>query len=237
MGEFLEELGEAGRRRDPSWWFPHRTNRLCCDTCGPRGYDGCGIFLRAQAKQVLLVVDSLTRFAMAQREIGLAAGEPPTAKGYTPSCLHAAVAIGRTAGRFAHGQHHCVLYRADGGRRSAGSAGDAVRSLLDGHVLLDRELAARGHYPPISILNSLSRLMPAVCSDEHRNRAAELRSLLALYTRSEDLVRIGAYQKGTDKDLDKALSMLPRVEDFLRQDSAKMAKLDDNIQQLLALGN
>ena len=114
---------------------------------------------------------------------------------------------------------------------------DAVRSLLDGHVLLDRELAARGHYPPISILNSLSRLMPAVCSDEHRNRAAELRSLLALYTRSEDLVRIGAYQKGTDKDLDKALSMLPRVEDFLRQDSAKMAKLDDNIQQLLALGS
>ena len=79
--------------------------------------------------------------------------------------------------------------------------------------------------------------MPAVCSEEHRNRAAELRSLLALYTRSEDLVRIGAYQKGSEKELDRALAMLPRVEDFLRQDAAKMAKLDENIQQLLALGN
>ena len=79
--------------------------------------------------------------------------------------------------------------------------------------------------------------MPTVCSEEHRSKAAALRSLMALYARSEDLIRVGAYQKGTDKDLDKALSMLPRVEDFLRQDSAKMAKLDDNIQQLLALGN
>ena len=236
VGEFLEELGEAGRARsvvvvstsDQSPLLRIRA-ALAATTIAE--------YFCAQGKQVLLVVDSLTRFAMAQREIGLAAGEPPTAKGYTPSVFTLLSRLVERAGRFSHGSitaFYTVLMEGDD---EQDPLVDAVRSLLDGHVLLDRELAARGHYPPISILNSLSRLMPAVCSDEHRNRAAELRSLLALYTRSEDLVRIGAYQKGTDKDLDKALAMLPRVEDFLRQDSAKMAKLDDNIQQLLALGN
>jgi len=236
VGEFLEELGEAGRARSVVVVSTSDQSPLLRIRAGLAATTIAEYFC-AQGKQVLLVVDSLTRFAMAQREIGLAAGEPPTAKGYTPSVFTLLSRLVERAGRFSHGSitaFYTVLMEGDD---EQDPLVDAVRSLLDGHVLLDRELAARGHYPPISILNSLSRLMPAVCSDEHRNRAAELRSLLALYTRSEDLVRIGAYQKGTDKDLDKALAMLPRVEDFLRQDSAKMAKLDDNIQELLALGN
>ena len=116
---------------------------------------------------------------------------------------------------------------------------DAVRALLDGHVVLDREPGGtRTIIRRSRCFDSLSRLMPADYSEEHIQRAKALRPADGSPTRrSEDLIRIGAYQKGTDKDLDKALAMLPRVEDFLRQDSAKMAKLDDNIQQLLALGN
>ncbi len=236
VGEFLEELGEAGRARsvvvvstsDQSPLLRIRA-ALAATTIAE--------YFCAQGRQVLLVVDSLTRFAMAQREIGLAAGEPPTAKGYTPSVFTLLSRLVERVGRFGHGSitaFYTVLMEGDD---EQDPLVDAVRSLLDGHVLLDRELAARGHYPPISILNSLSRLMPAICSEEHRNRAAELRSLLALYARSEDLVRIGAYQKGSDKELDNAIAMLPRVEDFLRQDAAKTAKLEDNIQQLLALRN
>jgi flagellum-specific ATP synthase len=236
VGEFLEELGTAGRERsvvvvstsDQSPLLRIRA-ALAATTIAE--------YFCAKGKQVLLVVDSLTRFAMAQREIGLAAGEPPTAKGYTPSVFTLLARLVERAGRFSQGSitaFYTVLMEGDD---EQDPLVDAVRSLLDGHVLLDRELAARGHYPPISILNSLSRLMPAICSEEHRKKAADLRLLLALYARSEDLVRIGAYQKGSDAELDKAIAMLPGVEDYLQQDASKMVQLSDNIQQLLALGS
>src|SRR5271157_351560 len=188
-----------------------------------------------QGKNVLLVVDSLTRFAMAQREVGLAAGEPPTAKGYTPSVLTMLARLVERAGRFSNGSitaFYTVLMEGDD---QQDPVVDTVRSLLDGHILLDRGLATRNHYPPISVLDSLSRLMPNVASPEHLEQAKALRRLLAAYTRSEDLIRIGAYQKGADPILDKAIDVLPALNSFLQQRPDELPGLADSLQRLLSL--
>ncbi len=186
-------------------------------------------------KHVLLVVDSLTRFAMAQREIGLAAGEPPTAKGYTPSVFSLLARLIERAGHFGTGSitaFYTVLMEGDD---QQDPLVDAVRALLDGHVVLDRKLAVQGHYPPISILDSLSRLMPAVTSPEHLGKARRMRQLLSSYSAAEDLIRIGAYQKGSDRVLDQALAVLPAANAFLQQDRKDRAPLEENIKSLLAL--
>jgi flagellum-specific ATP synthase len=184
---------------------------------------------------VLLVLDSITRLAMAQREVGLAAGEPPTAKGYTPSVFGMLARVIERAGCREKGSitaFYTVLMEGDD---QQDPIVDAVRSLLDGHVVLDRRLAAEGHYPPVNILDSLSRLMPKVCSAEHLAKAAEVRRLLAAYHRSEDLIRIGAYQKGTDAALDRALELLPQINDFVRQGGAELAPLSETLKRLSQL--
>jgi flagellum-specific ATP synthase len=192
-------------------------------------------FFAAQGKHVLLVVDSLTRFAMAQREIGLAAGEPPTAKGYTPSVFSMLARLIERAGNFGAGSitaFYTVLMEGDD---QQDPLVDAVRALLDGHVMLDRKLSARAHYPPISVLDSLSRLMASVCPAEHLRKAGQLRELLAAYTANEDLVRIGAYQKGTDGKLDRALTALPAITQFLQQRKDELAPFNESRKALLAL--
>jgi flagellum-specific ATP synthase len=189
----------------------------------------------AQGKNVLLVVDSLTRFAMAQREIGLAAGEPPTAKGYTPSVFTLLARLIERAGNFGSGSitaFYTVLMEGDD---QNDPLVDAVRALLDGHVVLDRKLSAQGHYPPISVLDSLSRLMSAVCSVEHLDKAQKIRQLLAAYTASEDLIRVGAYQKGADPMLDRAIAALPAIQGFLQQRKTDVAPLEKTLQALMAL--
>jgi flagellum-specific ATP synthase len=189
----------------------------------------------AQGKQVLLVVDSLTRLAMAQREIGLAAGEPPTAKGYTPSCFTMLARLIERAGRFGAGSitaFYTVLMEGDD---EQDPLVDGARALLDGHVMLDRRLAVRSHYPPIAVLDSVSRLMPAVSSAPHLQKAQTLRRLLAAYSASEDLVRIGAYQKGSDSTLDKALTLIPALDQFLMQKPGEAAPLAETVAKLLAL--
>jgi flagellum-specific ATP synthase len=189
----------------------------------------------AQGKQVLLVIDSLTRLAMAQREIGLAAGEPPTAKGYTPSCFTMLARLIERAGRFGAGSitaFYTVLMEGDD---EQDPLVDGARALLDGHVMLDRRLAVRSHYPPIAVLDSVSRLMSSVASSAHLQKAQTLRRLLAAYSASEDLVRIGAYQKGSDSTLDKALTLIPELDQFLMQKPADSAPLDQTINKLLAL--
>ena len=189
----------------------------------------------ARGKQVLLVVDSLTRLAMAQREIGLAAGEPPTAKGYTPSCFTMLARLIERAGRFGAGSitaFYSVLMEGDD---EQDPLVDGARALLDGHVMLDRRLAVRSHYPPISVLDSVSRLMSAVASPAHQQKAQTLRRLLAAYSASEDLVRIGAYQKGSDSTLDKALTLIPELDQFLMQKPGDAAPLPETIARLLAL--
>src|SRR5579872_1927951 len=192
-------------------------------------------YFAAHGKHVLLVVDSLTRFAMAQREIGLAAGEPPTAKGYTPSVLTWLARLIERAGNFSAGSitaFYTVLMEGDD---EQDPLVDAVRALLDGHIVLDRRLGAQGHYPAISILDSLSRLMPSVCSKEHIEKAGALRMLISAYTRAEDLIRIGAYQKGTDPVLDKAVTALPEINRFLKQGPDDRCPLPDTLRQLQAL--
>ncbi len=189
----------------------------------------------ARGKNVLLVVDSLTRLAMAQREIGLAAGEPPTAKGYTPSCFTMMARLIERAGRFGRGSitaFYTVLMEGDD---EQDPLVDGARALLDGHVMLDRRLAVRSHYPPIAVLNSVSRLMSAVAAPAHLQKAQALRRLLAAYTASEDLVRIGAYQKGSDSTLDKALTLIPELDRFLMQKPGEAAPLAETISKLLAL--
>ncbi len=190
-----------------------------------------------QGKHVLLVVDSLTRFGMAQREIGLAAGEPPTAKGYTPSVFSLLARLVERAGCFENGSitgFYTVLMEGDD---QQDPLVDAVRSLLDGHIVLDRKLAAEGHYPPIHILDSLSRLTGAVCSREHLAAARALRALLASYARSEDLIRLGAYQKGGDPLLDRAIEAMPLLRKLLVQSAVERAGMDETIAQMSAIAN
>ena len=234
VGEFLEVIGDEGRKRcvvvvstsDQSPLL--RIRAALAATAIAEYFSGTG-------KQVLLVVDSLTRFAMAQREIGLSAGEPPTAKGYTPSVLNMLARLVERAGSFKTGSitaFYTVLMEGDD---QQDPVADTVRSLLDGHIVLDRSLAMKNHYPPISILASLSRLMPNIASLEHMQKAAALRLLLAAYARSEDLIRIGAYQKGADPTLDRAVEILPQLHAFLQQRPEQIVPFGSVVRALLEL--
>ncbi|ADW70924.1 FliI/YscN family ATPase [Granulicella tundricola] len=216
--EFLEVIGEEGRKKSilvvsTSDQSPLLKMRAALAATAIAEY------FAAEGKNVLLVVDSLTRFAMAQREIGLAAGEPPTSKGYTPSVINTLARLVERAGNFNKGSitaFYTVLMEGDD---QQDPVVDTVRSLLDGHVILDRNLALQNHYPPISVLDSLSRLMSSIAAPEHLGKARALRILLASYKRSEDLIRIGAYQKGFDTVLDRAVEVLPELNRFLQQTS------------------
>lgn len=189
----------------------------------------------AQGKHVLLVVDSLTRFAMAQREIGLAAGEPPTAKGYTPSVFTLLARLIERAGNYGGGSITAFYTSLMEGDDQQDPLVDAVRALLDGHVMLDRKLNAQEHYPPIAVLDSLSRLMTTVSSPQHLEKARKLRQLLAAYAGSEDLIRVGAYQRGADAVLDRAIAALPKINAFLQQGKQEGSSLTETLDALMAL--
>jgi len=194
-------------------------------------------YFAGQGKHVLLVLDSLTRFAMAAREIGLAAGEPPTNKGYTPSVFNRLAKLVERAGQFRVGSitaFYTVLMEGDD---QQDPLVDAVRALLDGHVVLSRALAAEGWYPPIEVLDSISRLMPVVTQPAHREHAVLLRKLMAVYARSEDLVRIGAYKPGSDLDLDRALRARETMRAFMTQDMHEQVHFDDCLQRLAQLAS
>lgn len=232
VGEFLEHsLGEMGRARSivivaTSDQSPLLRIRAAL------GATAIAEHFAARGKNVLLVLDSLTRFAMAAREVGLAAGEPPTSKGYTPSVFTRLAKLVERAGRFSRGSitaFYTVLMEGDD---QQDPIVDAARSLLDGHIVLDRSLTAEGWYPPISILDSISRLMPALVDANHRAHAALVRRLLSTYARSQDLVRIGAYKPGTDADLDRALAARAALRSFLTQDSSESSNLRSCIAQL-----
>jgi flagellum-specific ATP synthase len=235
VGEFLNDaLGEEGRARSvvlvsTSDQSPLQRMRAALAATSVAEY------FSAQGKHVLLVLDSLTRFAMAAREVGLAAGEPPTAKGYTPSVFTRLAKLVERAGRFRNGSitaFYTVLMEGDD---QQDPLVDSVRSLLDGHIVLSRELASEGWYPPVQVLDSISRLMPAVTSDGHREYAMLLRRLMAVYARSEDLVRIGAYKPGTDLDLDRALHARKRLRAFLMQDAGEQVSFEESVRRLANL--
>ncbi len=235
VGEFLEDsLGVDGRARSvvvvsTSDQSPLMRMRAALSATTIAEY------FAAQGKHVLLVLDSLTRFAMAAREIGLAAGEPPTNKGYTPSVFNRLAKLVERAGQFQVGSitaFYTVLMEGDD---QQDPLVDAVRSLLDGHVVLSRTLAAEGWYPPIELLHSISRLMPSVATAPHREHAALMRKLLAVYARSEDLVRIGAYKPGSDPDLDRALRARGLMRAFMTQDSREQVGFIECVRRLAVL--
>jgi len=189
----------------------------------------------SQGKHVLLVIDSLTRVAMAQREIGLAAGEPPTAKGYTPSVFSLLAQLVERAGNFGRGSITAFYSLLMEGDDQQDPLVDAVRALLDGHIILDRKLAALNHYPPISVMDSLSRLMPAVSTPEQYEKMQRLRKLVAAYDAAEDLIRVGAYQKNMDPVLDLAIGVMPPLTAFLQQKKHEKAPLPETLARLMAL--
>jgi len=225
VGEFLEDsLGSEGRKRSvvlvsTSDQSPLLRLRAALSATAVAEY------FAYQGKHVLLVLDSLTRFAMAAREIGLAAGEPPTAKGYTPSVFSRMARLVERTGQFKKGSitaFYTVLMEGDDQQEPIV---DAARSFLDGHIFLSRDLAAEGWYPPIQILDSVSRLMPAIIDEEHKKSAALMRRMLAVYAKSEDLIRIGAYKPGADSDLDRAIQSRPLLREFLVQEAQEDVSL------------
>ncbi len=187
---------------------------------------------RDQGLKVMLLLDSVTRFARAQREVGLAAGEPPARRGYPPSVF---AMLPRLLERSGQGKKGSItaLYTVlvEGGDMDEPIA-DEVRGILDGHVVLDRAIGARGRYPAVDVSVSLSRVMDAVVTKEHRESARRLRSLIATFEAKRDLVTMGAYAKGTDKDLDEAIARMPRIEQFLRQDHMDKVAFDDTVATL-----
>ncbi len=192
-------------------------------------------FYAARGRHVLLVLDSLTRYAMAAREIGLAAGEPPASKGYTPSVFARLAKLVERAGNFEYGSitaFYTVLMEGDD---QQDPVVDAVRSLLDGHFVLSRSLAAEGWFPAIDVPDSLSRLMPAVTTAKHRERAAHVRRLMAVHARSADLVRIGAYKSGVDSELDRSIAAMPALRAFLQQAVDERVEFSQCVARLQAM--
>jgi FliI/YscN family ATPase len=181
------------------------------------------------------MMDSLTRFAMAQREIGLAAGEPPTTRGYPPSVFAMLPRLVERAGRTATGSitaFYTVLVEGDDTNEPVS---DTVRGLLDGHTILSRRLAGRGHYPAVEVLESISRLMNDIAGDEHRAAAQIVRELLSAYRDHEDLISIGAYRAGANPTVDIAMAMLPELQRFLRQNIQERSSVENARDDLLKL--
>ena len=233
--EFIEDsLGEEGRKRAVVLVSTSDQSPLLRIRAA-QSATAVAEFYAAQGKHVLLVIDSVTRYAMAAREIGLAAGEPPTSRGYTPSVFRRLARLIERAGQFSTGSitaFYTVLMEGDD---LNDPLVDAARSFLDGHVVLSRSLASEGWYPAVQVLDSISRLMPAVSSAEHGDRARLMRQLLSAYAHSEDLVRIGAYKAGADPELDRALAARSKLRAFLEQGSRERVTFDDCLAQMLAL--
>jgi flagellum-specific ATP synthase len=192
-------------------------------------------YFRDQGKKVILMMDSVTRFAMAQREVGLAIGEPPATKGYTPSVFAMLPKLLERSGMAEKGSitaFYTVLVDGDDFNEPIA---DAVRGILDGHIILSRGLAAKNHYPAIDILSSISRLMPDIASEEHKNFASLARDLLASYKDSEDLINIGAYVQGSNKKVDLAISYNDAINNFLKQGINEHMSFNDAIKELKSI--
>jgi flagellum-specific ATP synthase len=174
---------------------------------------------------------------MAQRELGLAIGEPPSSRGYPPSIFSLLPKLLERTGISSNGSitaFYTVLVEGDDFNEPIT---DAVRGVLDGHIVLTRELADKGHYPAIDILGSVSRVMPKITPDEHRRAAKRIRELIAEYRRSEDLVTIGAYKQGTNAELDIAIKLRSEINDFLQQDAARGVPYDTTLERLYELAS
>jgi len=234
--EFLErDLGEEGMKRSVV---------ICATSDQPAVVRVKAAFtattiaewFREQGKDVLLMMDSSTRLAMAQREIGLAIGEPPATKGYTPSVFALLPKIFERAGTSEIGSITGLYTVLVDGDDMEEPVADAIRSILDGHVVLSRDLANKNHFPAIDVLRSISRCMTDVVDDEHRKSAREIMSLMSIYRENEDLVTLGAYQKGSDARLDLAIKLRDRWQAYLRQDREETSSFPLACSELQKLG-
>ncbi|TBR37200.1 MULTISPECIES: flagellar protein export ATPase FliI [Dyella] len=233
--EFVEHtLGDEGRARSvivaaPADAPPLKRLR------GAQYATAIAEWFRDRGQRVLLLMDSITRYAQAQREIALAIGEPPATKGYPPSVFAMLPALVERAGNDAYGRgsitaFYTVLTEGDDYRHDP--IADAARAILDGHIVLSRDLAEAGHYPAIDIEASISRVMPAVVRREHMRAAQAFRQVYSAYSRQRDLIAVGAYQKGSDPQVDKAITMWPRLRDFLQQEVDEPMALAQAIEAL-----
>ena len=215
--EFIEkDLGEEGMRRTVLVVATSDQPAMLRMKC-PLVATTIAEYFKDQGKDVLLMMDSLTRFAMAQREIGLATGEPPVARGYTPSIYAEFPKLLERSGNFENGSITGVYTVLVEGDDTNEPVADTVRGILDGHIVLTRKLANEGHFPAIDIGASISRLMTSIVSKEHQDAASGIRNILSIYMQNEDLVSIGAYKAGTNPKLDYAISKINQVNDFLMQ--------------------
>jgi len=192
-------------------------------------------YFREQVLDVTLMMDSVTRWAMAQREIGLTVGEPPVVKGYPPSVFALMPKLMEKSGTSNKGTvtaFYTVLVDGDDVNEPIANA---ARGIPDGHIWLSRKLANQNHFPAIDVLGSISRLMSALATPEHRQAASDLRDVMETYRASEDLISIGVYQPGANQNLDRAVAMMPYVKELLCQASDETTTLDDAVQGLLAL--
>ena len=235
--EFIEEiLGESGRARSVVVAAPADAPPLV-RLQGANYATAIAEHFRDRGQHVLLLMDSLTRYAMAQREIALAIGEPPATKGYPPSCFSKLSQLVESSGNGLNGlgsitAFYTVLSEGDD---QQDPIADAARGILDGHIVLSRELAEGGHYPAIDIERSISRVMNAVVGREHVAAARRMRQLLAKVNKARDLIQIGAYAPGHDTELDTAVNLQTQMTALLQQDMQEMASMEHSHQQLLGL--
>ncbi|MEL0648230.1 flagellar protein export ATPase FliI [Pseudoalteromonas agarivorans] len=235
--EFIEEiLGVEGRKRSVVVAAPADASPLM-RLKGCESAVTIAEYFRDQGLNVLLLLDSVTRYAMAQREIALAVGEPPATKGYPPSVFAKLPALVERAGNGGEGQGSITAFFTvlSEGDDMQDPIADAARAILDGHIVLSRDLADSGHYPAIDIEKSISRVMPQVVSEPHMQQARVLKQVYSMYQQNKDMITLGAYQKGTDQMLDQAINMMPRVNAFLQQGMRDVISYDDGLQGLAQL--
>jgi flagellum-specific ATP synthase len=230
--EFIErDLGEEGMRR--SVVVVATSDRSALErNKAAKTATAIAEYFRDQGKDVLLMMDSLTRFSMAQREIGLATGEPPVTRGYPPSVYSEMPKLLERAGRADRGSITGLYTVLVEGEDFNEPITDTARSILDGHIMLTRKLANRNHYPSIDVLQSISRCMPMVTSDHHRDAAGKFKNILAVYTDAEDLINIGAYKKGSNRNIDRAIEKIDQINDYLMQPMDEKYTLEESVEAL-----
>ena len=230
--EFIErDMGEEGMRRSvvvvATSDRPALLRRNAAKTA-----TAIAEYFRDQGKDVLLMMDSLTRFSMAQREIGLASGEPPVTRGYPPSVYSEMPKLLERAGNSDKGSItglYTVLVDGDDFNEPIT---DTARSILDGHIMLDRKLAHKNHYPAIDVLQSISRVMSSIAGAEHKATAGKLKNVLATYQEAEDLINIGAYKKGSNNNIDYAIEKIDSVNEFLLQETHDKFSFEEIIDMM-----
>ncbi|MDH5480765.1 MAG: FliI/YscN family ATPase, partial [Nitrosomonas sp.] len=237
--EFIENiLGDEGLSRSVVVAAPADTSPLL-RLQGAAYATAIAEYFRDQGKHVLLIMDSLTRFAMAQREISLAIGEPPATKGYPPSVFAKLPQLVERAGNGSQNSGSITAFYTilTEGDDQNDPIADSARAILDGHIVLSRSLAEAGHYPAIDVEASISRVMPSLVSQEQAEIARQFKSLYSRYQRSYDLINVGAYISGSDPELDKAITMYPALENFLRQDMTQQEDYGEGHHKLNTLFN